>query len=124
MWVRIMANISINIQGSDELIAAMKKLEKMDDVKRIVKASGARLQSDTQRRMVAAYNRGYSTGATRRSTTLQISDGGMTATVAPHTKYFPYLELGTRFMTARPTLKPAFAKESMKFVQELKGLVK
>lgn len=57
-----MANISITIQGSDELITAMKKLEKMDDVKRIVKASGARLQSDTQRRMVAAYNRGYSTG--------------------------------------------------------------
>lgn len=124
MWVRIMANISITIQGSNELIAAMQKLEKMDDVKRIVKASGARLQSDTQRRMVAAYNRGYSTGATRRSTTLQISDGGLTATVAPHTKYFPYLELGTRFMTAKPTLQPAFAKESMKFVQELKGLVK
>lgn len=119
-----MANVSINIQGSDELLTAMKKLEKMDDVKRIVKASGARLQSDTQRRMVAAYNRGYSTGATRRSTTLQISDGGLTATVAPHTKYFPYLELGTRFMTAKPTLQPAFAKESMKFVQELKGLVK
>lgn len=117
-------SITFSIQGSDELIAAMQKLQKLDEVKRIVKTNGVALQSNTMSKMDATYTRGYSTGATKRSTSLKFSDGGLTATVHPGTTYFPYLELGTRFMAARPTLKPAFDKVKLAFKKDLEKLVK
>jgi HK97 gp10 family phage protein len=117
-------NISLRIEGDRELIEAMKKAGRMSEVRQVVQKNGAALQTGTQQRMAAAYNRGYSTGATRRSTTVKLSDGGLTATVAPHTTYFPYLEKGTRLMSARPTLGPAFHKQSVTFINDLKGLVK
>ena len=55
---------------------------------------------------------------------MSISDGGMTATVAPHTEYFPYVEYGTRFMEAEPTLSPAFQKIKQQFYKDVMDLVK
>lgn len=119
-----MGSIDIKIEGDRALIEALQKAGRMQEVKQAVQKHGALLHTGTQERMVAAYNRGYSTGATRRSTTLEISDGGLTATVAPHTEYFPYLEKGTRFMNARPTLEPALHKQGAAFINDLKRLVK
>ncbi|MEK1451095.1 hypothetical protein HC021_08175 [Limosilactobacillus fermentum] len=47
----------------------------------------------------------------------------MTVSVGPTTDYFPYLEYGTRFMSAMPTLKPAFDVQSQMFINELKRLM-
>lgn len=119
-----MAKISIRLTGIRELQQAIKKREDLTPVRRIVAKHGALLQNKTVSNMNAAYTAGYSTGATARSVTNEIGDDGMSATVAPHTEYFAYLEYGTRFMSAKPTLKPAFAYESIKFVNDLQKLMK
>ena len=116
----------VKIEGLSELQA---KFEEMNvsfqpKVRSIVAKHGAQLKTRTAENMSNAYTAGYSTGATRRSLTTTFSDGGMTVAVAPHTEYFPYLEYGTRFMSARPTLKPAFAFQSVQFVNELKKMMK
>ena len=39
--------------------------------------------------------------------------------VVPGTSYFPYLEYGTRYMRARPTLTPAFELRSRQFARAI-----
>ena len=114
----------IKIEGISELSMGLKDRAHMNDVKAIVKQNGAELQSKAQDNMDQAYTKGYSTGATKRSTTLKIADSGLTAIVAPHTAYFSYLEYGTRFMEAKPTLGPALTYQAVQFVNELNRLFK
>ena len=117
----------VKIEGLQALISdldARKYTGKQ--IRNVVMKNGANLQEDAQKRMTktVAYVKGYSKGTTRRSTTLSISDDGMTATVAPHTEYFSYVEYGTRYMEAEPTLNPAFQKIKQQFYKDVIGLVK
>lgn len=119
--------VDVKIEGLQALISdldARKYTGKQ--IRNVVMKNGADLQEDAQKRMTktVAYVKGYSKGTTRRSTTLSISDDGMTATVAPHTEYFPYVEYGTRYMEAEPTLNPAFQKIKQQFYKDVIGLVK
>ena len=114
----------------------MKKHKYITPVTKIVAKHGARLKKQRKQTINNLYKGHYEwkkgagltmvspTGNTRRSVTNTISNNGLTATVAPQTEYFPYLEYGTRFMAARPTLHPAFAIESMKFANDLNKLFK
>ena len=112
----------VKLEGITELSMGLKDRAHMNDVKAIVKQNGAELQSKAQDNMDQAYTKGYSTGATMRSTTLEIADRGLTAIVGPHTKYFSYLEWGTRFMDAKPTLGPALTYQALRFVDQLNRL--
>lgn len=119
--------VDVKIEGLQALISdldARKYTGKQ--IRNVVMKNGADLQEDAQKRMTktVAYVKGYSKGTTRRSTTLSISDDGMTATVAPHTEYFSYVEYGTRYMEAEPTLNPAFQKIKQQFYKDVIGLVK
>lgn len=120
--MRTLAKI-IKIEGIDKLQAGLEARMDLTEVPGIVKKHGAQLSSGTQSRMNSAYTHGYSTGRTRRSVKPIFSDGGMTVSVGPTTDYFPYLEFGTRFMGAMPTLKPAFDVQSQLFINELKRLM-
>lgn len=118
--------VDVKIEGLQALISdldARKYTGKQ--IRNVVMKNGANLQEDAQKRMTktVAYVKGYSKGTTRRSTTLSISDDGMTATVAPHTEYFSYVEYGTRYMEAEPTLNPAFQKIKQQFYKDVIGLV-
>lgn len=119
--------VDVKIEGLQALISdidARKYSGKQ--IRNVVMKNGADLQEDAQKRMTktVAYVKGYSKGTTRRSTTLTISADGMTATVAPHTEYFSYVEYGTRFMEAEPTLNPAFNKIKQQFYKDVMDLVK
>ena len=119
--------VDVKIEGLQALISdldARKYTGKQ--IRNVVMNNGANLQEDAQKRMTktVAYVKGYSKGTTRRSTTLTISDDGMKATVAPGTYYFPYVEYGTRYMEAEPTLNPAFQKIKQQFYKDVIGLVK
>lgn len=107
--------IKFKLDGVSDFEKALDDAKGLKAVKSIIKTGGAELQKQAQRNMTQKYTGHMEgtrhvmpTGATRRSTELHIEDGGLTARVTIGTEYFPYLELGTRFMTARPTLKPAF----------------
>ena len=114
----------IKLEGATEIANALRDKQHMTAVKTIVKHNGAMLQSRAQDNMDKAYIKGYSTGATKRSTALKIADSGLTAIVAPHTAYFGYLEYGTRFMEAKPTLGPALTYQAVQFAHDLNQLFK
>lgn len=103
-------------------------------VKKIVQKNGSQLAIQTKKNMKSAYKGHYEgnkfvkpTGALEGSIQDQYSNGGMTVTVgsfAPTREYFGYLEYGTRYMTPRPTLRPAFIKQAQVFTTDLKKLMK
>lgn len=114
----------IKITGVKELKAALEgNLSRFpNEVEQIVAKHGARLQDQTQSNMDRAYTAGYSTGATKRSVTLEKSK--FRAEVQPHSTYFSYLEWGTRYMSRRPTLGPAFSKIEPQFRTDITKLFK
>ncbi|WP_288638833.1 hypothetical protein [uncultured Lentilactobacillus sp.] len=125
--------MQIKLQGAKSLQVKLRKRPKLlaAKVRPIVKKHGVALKNKTIANMYATYKTkeegGYSTGNTARDVAkdgLTFSQAGMTATIAPHTEYFPYLEYGTRFMAARPTLKPAFAYQSVLFINQLKAVMR
>lgn len=116
----------IRLVGNYEALIRTLILKKstMRDVKEIVRKHGLSLQRNTQANMAKAYIHGYSTGKTRRETILELSNGGLTATVEPHTNYFKFIEYGTRKMMPMPTLHPAFQKEAPQFIKDVTDAVK
>lgn len=117
-----MANIEI--KGDKALLKALQTSANKQAHKAIVKDFGSQLQKGAKRKAVFAH--GYSTGATARSISLEIIDGGMTAKVKAGTDYSGYLEKGTRYMEAQPFMKPALEQIEPKFIAELRraGIVK
>lgn len=114
----------IKITGVKELKAALEgNVSRFpNEVEQIVAKHGARLQDQTQSNMDRAYTAGYSTGSTKRSVTLERSK--FKAEVQPHTSYFGWLEYGTRYMSRRPTLGPAFSKIEPQFRADITKLFK
>lgn len=114
--------MNIKIEGLEELQAKLKDNVLMDDVKRVVKTNGQQMTNKMIKN--ADFKRGYATGQTKRSITLEIEDGGMTAKTGPETEYSPYVEYGTRFMDAQPFVRPAFNEQKEKFKSDMNKLMK
>lgn len=108
----------IKFEGIAKLNKGLKKRMDMSTVKTVVKKNGSEMQKKAQR------NAPVDTGNLKNNIGLEISDGGMTATVEPTAEYAPYVELGTRFMEAQPFLKPAFEEQKKQFEKYLKELVR
>lgn len=108
------------LNGIDGLEKALKSKSGLKTARAIVKLHTINMANTTQRNMTQ-YKK--PTGATKRSTISKFRNGGMTGYVAPSTEYFPYVELGTRFMAAEPTLKPAFDQEQPEYIKDLRRLV-
>lgn len=123
-----MTKVGIRMTGDKELLAALRKRPVLmaTSARKIVDRNGRQLKAQTKRNMASTYTAGYSNGESgvRGTVDVVFSQAGLTATVAPHKDYFPYLEYGTRFMSPRPTLKPAFAYQRVKFVNDLRKLMK
>ena len=112
---------SIKFEGIDELERALINKGKLDIVKQIIRKHGAELNQGVVRN--AVFTRGYSTGQTRRSIHLTFHNNGLEARVKPSTEYSPYLEHGTRFMSAQPFVGPAFNSQKEKFKNDIERLV-
>lgn len=113
--------VRIEVEGFEELAAALGKRRTLDDVKRVVRHHGGKLNDGMVRG--ANFTRGYATGTTKRSIHLSMPDD-LTAVVGPSTEYSPYLEWGTRFMSAQPFVGPAFNAQKGLFINDLKRLMK
>lgn len=110
------------IVGADKLIKKLKENKKLDLVQETVKKNGVQMQRNTVSN--AVFTRGYSTGQTKRSIHGKISNEGLTYTEGPTTNYAPYVEFGTRKMTAQPFVKPAFNEQVPIFKSDMKKLMK
>lgn len=119
----------MKVVGLDKLQKKLKKNVQMDDVKRVVRNNGAQMHAKA---IANADFKGHyegkkfvkPTGNLRRSIELNIKDGGLTAEVEATAEYAPYVEYGTRFMTAQPYIRPAYIKQRKKFKQDMKKLTK
>lgn len=112
----------IKVKGQNRLQKKLKNNVSLEDVKRVVRQNGADLQGKIQDK--AEFQRGYQTGATKRSVDLRIEDDGFTAVSGPTTEYAPYLEYGTRFMEAQPFIEPALNEQKEQFKQDMKKLMR
>ena len=108
----------MQITGIDELSRDIRKRMNLDAVKNIVKQNGAEMQMKMQR------NAPVDTGNLKRSVTGSLSDGGMTFTAQPIAEYSGYVEYGTRFMNAKPYVRPAYNVQKEIFKRDLDKLVK
>lgn len=115
--------------GMEKLQKKLRKNVSLNEVKKVVKINGAEMQAEAKRN--ADFKGHYEgkkfippTGTLRRSIGLEMTDGGMTAEVEPHTEYASYVEFGTRFMEAQPYMKPAFEKQSKQFRKDMNELVR
>ncbi|WP_333603539.1 HK97-gp10 family putative phage morphogenesis protein [Lactobacillus acetotolerans] len=127
-----MTKSGIQFKGIEELYdGLMQRANDRSTVKNIIRKHGGQLVQKTQSNMGSAYTGHMEggkhvmpTGATKRSVKPQIRRSGLEVMVTAYTDYFPYLELGTRKMSARPTLKPAFEVQKRLFINELKQVMK
>lgn len=114
-------SMGVKLEGFDELQAKLKKNVKLEDVKTVVQYHGSEMQTTAQ--MVCPVAR-VNGGTLRDSITLELTDGGFTAEVEPHTNYAAYVEYGTRYMSAQPYIRPAFIQQSTRFKSDLRKLTK
>lgn len=110
--------MGIEIKGAEKLVKKLKKNCDLGMVKKVVRYHGAALQ---RRAMTAAP---VDTGNLKRSIGIEITDGGLTATVEPTAEYASYVEYGTRFMNAQPFVRPSLEEQGAAFKADLGKLVK
>lgn len=104
--------------GVNELKIALAKNANLEAAKLIVQKNGAQLQQKAQR------NTPVDTGNLRRSEMLELEDNGLTARVAAHANYAPYVEYGTRFMDGRHYMKAAFDAQAPIFKSDMDRLAR
>lgn len=108
----------IQLVGMEKVIVKLQKNMKKDAVKTVVKKNGSRLQQQ------AMENAPVDTGTLKRSITLDITDGGMSAESEATVHYAGYVEYGTRFMGAQPYMRPALKEVGKQFKRDMEKLVK
>lgn len=116
--------MSLKVEGLEPLIGTLKDNVTLNDVKRIVAKNGADLTRQMKAQTTKSYVKGYSTGDTAGSINLKITNGGMTAEVATGTSYSPYVEYGTRYMSAEPIVQPSLDVIAPKFYSDLRRIMK
>ena len=113
-----MSSTGVKLEGFEELKARLKKNVKLEDVKTVVRDHGSEMQNTAQEICPRA------SGRLSDSIKLELTDGEMTAEVAPHENYAAYVEYGTRYMNAQPYMRPAYMQESARFKADLAKLMK
>lgn len=111
-----MSGIKLEVKGADKLLARLRKGADLSDVSKVIEMNTAELARS------AIKSAPVDTGFLRRSIVPEVSayKGAVKATA----EYSPYIELGTRFMAAQPFIAPAFLTQKIKFLDDLKRLMK
>ena len=98
-----MAGLSIKALGIAQTRAMIQRLaEKEEEASmNLVKYAAAKIQREAMRTVPV------DTGNLKRSIMLSVDDDGKAATVTATADYAAYVEYGTRYMSARPYMRPA-----------------
>lgn len=116
-----MADVLIEVQGTEGLIKAIDAMLNLDEVKSVVKKNTSLLDRTAKRK--AVFTKGYSKGNLRRNITPNIEDGGLTGRVKADVEYSGYVEKGTRKMDAQPFMEPAKEEVEPKFIKDLQEVM-
>ena len=112
-----MGGIKIKLEGDKDLQRMLQRCKDKSKIQACIKNSGSTLQQYAQK------NAPVDTGTLRRSITLALTDGGMAAEVQPTVNYGAYVELGTRFMSAQPYLRPALETAQAEFKANIERVI-
>lgn len=108
----------MKVKGLRELIDRLQKgARSVKTVREAVKKNGVELEKTMKRN--ATFVKGYQTGETKRSISLDLQDAGFKAEVAPGTEYSYWLEKGTRFMGAQPFVEPSLKQIEPQFQRDV-----
>ncbi|MFC3212725.1 HK97-gp10 family putative phage morphogenesis protein [Planomicrobium okeanokoites] len=111
--------MSVRLSGMDVLIMQLEGGARIEEAaKKIVKRRTSEMNRLAQRKAPV------DTGELRRSITSVYTDNGMTGQVSAGMHYSPYVEYGTRFMTAQPFMRPAYQATKAEFITDLERLVR
>lgn len=108
----------LSFRGTGPLIGQLKKNANLDDVKNIVRMNGAEMHEGMSRRAPVR------TTNLKRNIKLHTSDQGFTIKVASEAEYAPYQEYGTRFQSGTAHVRPAFFYQQIKFINDMKRIMK
>lgn len=130
-----MSKDSVKLVGMNKLVAKLEYCcSDRSAVRAVVLKNGnqmnAQMKDNMEKTYVAVYKTGKKkgqpihTGDTAGSVNTVLTDHGMTANVGPTMEYDQYVEYGTRFMKAEPTIRPAFEKQVPIFIRDMKAICK
>lgn len=109
----------MELNGMDSLILHLSRATRVDGpVSEIVKRRTSEMNRMAQREAP------YLTGELRRSIISTYLEGGLVGQVKAGMDYAPYVEYGTRFMTAQPFMRPAFQAVNAGFISDIERLVR
>lgn len=106
---------SLEFEGLDEMAQSLLRNVSPEKRLKVLRKYGAKVKEAAINK--AQFTKGYSTGATRRSITLQT--GGNQAVIEALTNYSGYVEVGTRKMEAQPFMQPALEEVVPEMVEEM-----
>lgn len=112
-------SVTVSFKGLDRFTKKLKENVTLDDVRKIVDTNGNRLVNIMKRQTTSAYVKGYTTGDTAGSITKETRMLGLTVAVGPTMDYDPYVEFGTRYMSAEPIIRPSAEIIQPKFLGDL-----
>lgn len=119
----------VKIVGMEKMNLKIKNNLGLYAVRTVVQKNGSEMQKKAQKKAPVGTPQStgipnYKGGTLKKSIGLEITNGGLTATVEPTADYAAYVELGTRKMNAKPYLKPAFDEQKEKFKSDMQKLVR
>lgn len=112
----------MKLNGMNPLLNKLEKGRNIQKpVQQIVKKHSSQINRDAQKKAPVAKVNG---GTLRRSIRTEYEAGGLVGVTRATAHYAPYVEYGTRFMTAQPFMRPAFYNSASSFKEDLEKLVK
>lgn len=116
---RMAASFNFHFKGNNQLVAALNERADLDLVREALRINGAELQSKAMRKAPV------DTGNLKRGITIQsdLADRGMTIRVTSQAEYSPYVEYGTRYMAAKPFMRPAYKEQKAQFKADMKRIM-
>lgn len=106
---------TLEFEGLDEMAQSLLRNASPEKRLKVLRKYGAKVKEAAINN--AQFKGKYTTGATRRSITLQAS--GNQAVIEALTNYSGYVEVGTRKMEAQPFMKPALEEVVPEMVEEM-----
>ena len=91
--------MKIDIEGGDELVRSIRNRLGADRVVPVIRRNTSQAQAKAMR--LAAVD----TGFMKRSITMRVDISGLAGYIVAGADYSPYVEMGTRFMTAQPFMR-------------------
>ena len=110
--------MKIDIEGADELVRSVRSRLGADRVVPVIRRNTSQAQAKAMR--LAAVD----TGFMKRSITMRIDISGLAGYIVAGADYSPYVEMGTRYMSAQPFMRPAAREQAPIFLSDLKNLIR